>query len=108
MLGWWVTPSPSASPPGLCQWGRAIPNKVARGMLESPLDPHPGSCLGEIDFVHLLLVVMPMRMTHWHLPSLWVGIPSACGGRWPPMRWMGSHGTSSTQGPAYNVPSRGG
>ena len=68
-------------------------------MPESPLDPCPGSCLGEIDFVHLLLA---MRMTHQHLPPLWVGIPSTCGGRWPPMRWTGSCGTSLTPGLACN------
>ena len=77
-------------------------------MLESPLDFHPDSCLGEIDFVHLLLVVMQMRMTHQWLPPLWVGIPSAHGGRWPTMRSTGSHGTSHTPGLAYNVPSGGG
>ena len=50
--------------------GSAIPNKAAQGMPKSPLDPHPGSHLGEIDFVHLLLVVTLMMMTHWHLPPL--------------------------------------
>ena len=68
----------------------------------------PGSCLGEIDLVHLLLAVMLMRMTHQCLPPLRVGIPSAHGSRWPPMRWMGSHGISHTPGIAYNVPSKGG
>ena len=42
--------------------GGAIPDKVAQGILESPLDP-----LGGVDSVYLLLVVMPMRMTQWCL-----------------------------------------
>ena len=96
-------PSPSGSPPGLCWWGGTIPDKVALGMPDSPLDPP--SHLGQIDFVHLLLAVMQMRMTHWQLPPLWVAIPSAHGGGWPLMRWMGSCGTSHTPGLAYNVPS---
>ena len=55
-------------------------------MPESPLDPHPVSCLGEIDFVHVLLAVTQMMMTHWWLPPLWVGIPSAHGSGWPLMK----------------------
>ena len=77
-------------------------------MPESPLDPCPGSHLAEIDFVHLLLAVTLMRMTHQHLPSLLVGIPSAHGGGWTSMRWMGSCDTSCTPGLAYNAPFRGG
>ena len=77
-------------------------------MPESPLDPCPGSHLAEIDFIHLLLVVMPMRMTHQDLPPLWVGIPSTHDGGLPLMKWMGSHGTSCTPGLAYNVSFRGG
>ena len=38
---------------------------------------HPGSHLGEIDLVHFVLVVMPMRMTHWDLPPQGLAVLSA-------------------------------
>ena len=63
----------------------AIPGKVAQGMPDPPLDPHPHYCLGKIDLAHFVLVVMPRRMAHWDLPPLRVGSPSGHGGGWPLM-----------------------
>ena len=58
-----------------------IPSRVAQGIPDPPLDPHPGSLLGKIGLVHFVLVLMPMRMTHQDLPPLRVGSPSGHGSR---------------------------
>ena len=60
----------------------AIPNKVAQGTLDPPLDPPSRSHFGKIDLAHFMLVVMLMRMTHLDLPPLRVGSLSIHGSRW--------------------------
>ena len=90
----------------LMGWGLS-PIRQPKGCQNLPWVLHPGSYLGEIDLVHLLLAVMPMRMTHWGLPPLRVGSPSSCGSGGFPMRGMGSWNICYTRGQAYNAPSRG-
>ena len=38
VVGWWVVPSPSGSPPGLCQWVGVSPIGQPKGS-QIPLDP---------------------------------------------------------------------
>ena len=85
----------------------AIPDKVAWGMPESPLDP-PSRFPFRRDWpCNLLLAVILMSMTCWGLPPLRVGSPSSHGSRWPLTRWMGSQNISCTWGQAYNALSIG-
>ena len=82
--GWQVVPSPSGSPPGLCQWVRGVPNKVAQGKPNPPQLLCSDSWLGKINSVCLLLAVIWMRVTHWASLSwgLAVLLPMMAEGVW--------------------------
>ena len=86
---------------------QSSPIRQPKGCPNFPWVLCPGSHLVEIDLVHLLLAVTLMRMIHQGLPLLRASSPSSHGGRWSPMRWMGSQNTSFIQGWAYSAPSRG-
>ena len=84
------------------------PIRQPEGCQNLPWVLHPGSHLGEIDLIHLLLAVTPTRMTHWGLPSpegwqafqLWQQRVSDEGG-------SASWNISCTWGWAYNALSGG-
>ena len=93
MLGWWVVPPLTGSPPGPCWQGRAIPTKLAWGMLDPPLDP-----MSRFPFRKDWLSVL--CASSWANeddlsgpPSLRVGSSSSHGSGWPlmPIHWMWSH-----------------
>ena len=95
-------------PSGAAPMGQGVSLiKQPEGSQNLPWVLFPGSHLGEIDSVHLLLAVMLMRMTHWGLPLLRVGSSASHGGGGCPMRWTGIWNIYHPQGQAYNVLSRG-
>ena len=108
-LRWWdVSGWQEVPPPRAHWWGRGYPHvRWPKVCWNLPWVLHPGSHLGEINLMHLLLVVMLMRMTCWGLTPLTVGSPSSHGGKEFPKKWMGSQNISCTWGQAYNALSRG-
>ena len=90
----------------LMGWGLS-PIRWPEGCQNIPWVLCPGPHLGGIDLVCILLVVMPMRRTHWGLPPLRVGSPSGHGSGWFPMRWMSGWNIYCTWGRAFNALSGG-
>ena len=111
IAGWQVAPSPSGSPPELCQWAGGVPNKASWGKLSPPWLLCSDSPLGEINSVCLLLAVIQMRMTHQGLPLPRVGSSASSashGSGGCLMRLTGNCDICCTLGWAYSAPSEGG
>ena len=104
VAGWWLAPSPSGSPLGLCWWVGVSPIRQPKGS-QIPLTPLFRFQMGR-NWVHM--EVIQMRLTCWGFPLWRVGSSASHGSGGCLMTLTGSCNICCTPGQACSAPSEGG
>ena len=109
IVDWWVAPSLSSSPPGLCQWVGVSLTGQPKGSHFSwtPLFRFPIKtdwfCLSPAGNYEIM-----MKLNHWGFPLLRADSSAGCGSRECLTKLMGSCYICCTPGLACSAPSTGG